>query len=112
MKAKVHPEWFPQAKAKCTCGNTFLVGSTKPELHVEICSACHPFWTGALKFVDRAGRVEKFEQKRKGASGKLSRREKAKIRLETKERERLEEEKRPKTFKEMLHSRSELQKTS
>lgn len=71
MKKEGHPE-FHVIKASCACGNTFETGSTNKELKVEICSACHPFFTGVQKFVDTAGRVEKFvrrfnkaEQKKK-----------------------------------------------
>ncbi|MBI4050568.1 MAG: 50S ribosomal protein L31 [Candidatus Doudnabacteria bacterium] len=60
MKADIHPTYYAQAKVICACGNAFTVGSTKPELHVEICSNCHPFYTGKQKLVDTAGRVEKF----------------------------------------------------
>ena len=59
MKEKIHPKWF-QATVVCACGNTFVTGSTLEKLHVEICSACHPFFTGKQKFVDTEGRVEKF----------------------------------------------------
>lgn len=102
MKTKIHPKWYPDAKVTCTCGNTFTVGSTKPEIKVEVCAACHPLFTGEQKFVDTAGRVEKFEKKRKGAVGKLSKKEKARLKAEEKRRREEEEAKRPKTFKEML----------
>lgn len=59
MKEKIHPKWF-EATVVCACGNTFTTGSTVEKLHVEICSACHPFFTGKQKFVDTEGRVEKF----------------------------------------------------
>lgn len=63
MKAGIHPEYH-EITVTCSCGNTFKTGSTasKP-LHVEVCSACHPFYTGKQKIVDTAGRVEKFRQK-------------------------------------------------
>lgn len=61
MKADTHPTYFPQAKVVCACGNTFTVGSTKEKIEVEICSACHPFYTGGDKVLDTAGRVEKFK---------------------------------------------------
>src|SRR5690348_3977821 len=60
MKAKVHPKWF-DATVICACGNTFTVGATVPEIHVEVCSVCHPFYTGQMKFVDTAGRVDAFK---------------------------------------------------
>lgn len=63
MKKDIHPKYYPEAKAICACGNTFITGSTLPELKVEICSACHPFYTGKQKLVDSARRVEKFQAK-------------------------------------------------
>ena len=60
MKKNIHPQYYKKAKVTCACGNTFEVGSTEPELHVEVCSACHPFYTGTAKFIDTAGRVDKF----------------------------------------------------
>jgi len=59
MKKDIHPKYYPQAKVKCACGNTFEVGSTKPEIEVEICSSCHPFYTGKEKIIE-TGQVEKF----------------------------------------------------
>lgn len=63
MKSGIHPTYYPKAKVKCACGNSFAVGSTKEHLEVEICSNCHPFYTGGSKIVDTAGRVEKFKQR-------------------------------------------------
>ena len=68
MKKTIHPTWFPDAKVSCACGNTFTVGATKPELRVEICAKCHPFFTGEMRFVDTMGRVEKFQEKIKSAA--------------------------------------------
>lgn len=62
MKPKIHPEYH-QVEVKCACGNTFTTGSTNREIKVDICSACHPFFTGKQKFVDTAGRVERFQKK-------------------------------------------------
>jgi large subunit ribosomal protein L31 len=62
MKKEIHPEYH-ETKVTCGCGNTFKTGSTLKEIHVEICSVCHPFYTGKQKFVDTAGRVEKFQRK-------------------------------------------------
>ncbi len=62
MKADIHPE-YKEATVTCICGNTFKTGSTKEELRVEVCSECHPFFTGKQKFVERGGRVEKFKKK-------------------------------------------------
>ena len=63
MKKENHPEYFANAKVACACGNAFTVGSTKKEIRVELCNACHPFYTGKQKFVDTARRVEKFQEK-------------------------------------------------
>lgn len=63
MKKDLHPTYFPEAKVTCACGNSFTTGSTKEELRVEICSECHPFYTGKQKFVERGGRVERFKKK-------------------------------------------------
>lgn len=73
MKPDIHPE-YKLGTVTCACGNTFQVRSTVGDLHVEICSACHPFFTGKQKLVDSAGRVEKFMQKY-GLSGKDSKTE-------------------------------------
>ncbi|MCH7781426.1 MAG: 50S ribosomal protein L31 [Acidobacteria bacterium] len=66
MKKDLHPEYY-EIEVTCACGNSFKTGSTLPEMKVEICSACHPFFTGKQKLIDTAGRVERF-QKRYGKS--------------------------------------------
>ncbi|MEX0776376.1 MAG: 50S ribosomal protein L31 [Phycisphaeraceae bacterium] len=66
MKASIHPDYI-NCKVTCACGNHFDTRSTRPTLHVDICSACHPFFTGKQKFVDTAGRVEKFQKKFSGS---------------------------------------------
>ena len=63
VKDKIHPKWYPEAKVSCACGSTFTTGSTLPSISVEICSACHPLFTGQQKFIDTAGRVDKFNQR-------------------------------------------------
>jgi len=60
----IHPKYYPEAKLKCSCGKTYTVGATKPEIKVEICSGCHPFYTGEKKLIDTAGRVERFKTRR------------------------------------------------
>lgn len=67
MKKDIHPEYNKEANVTCACGNTFTVGSTASEIDVEICSNCHPFYTGVEKVVDTAGRVEKFKARREAA---------------------------------------------
>lgn len=63
MKKDTHPEYFKDAKISCACGNIMTVGSTKKEIKVELCSNCHPFYTGKQKIVDTARRVEKFAKR-------------------------------------------------
>ena len=103
MKKDIHPKWYPEAKVICACGNEFTVGSTKPELHVEICASCHPFYTGQEKLLDTEGRVEKFERKRVEAEKKTELRTK---KTEKEKREQAKREKwareRPKTLREMI----------
>jgi large subunit ribosomal protein L31 len=62
MKQDIHPEYV-ETRVTCSCGNTFTTRSTKPELHVELCNQCHPFYTGKQKLVDTGGRVERFQRK-------------------------------------------------
>jgi len=62
MKPNIHPQYFDDAKVTCNCGNTFVTGATVPEIHVEVCSNCHPFFTGEMKYLDTLGRVEKFQK--------------------------------------------------
>jgi large subunit ribosomal protein L31 len=62
MKAKIHPEYVP-VHVTCTCGNEFMTRSTRDSLHVEVCSNCHPFYTGRQKLVDTGGRVERFQRR-------------------------------------------------
>lgn len=63
MKKDIHPKYYPNARAQCACGNTFTVGSTKEFLEVEVCSNCHPFYTGKEKIVDTMGQVQKFRKR-------------------------------------------------
>jgi large subunit ribosomal protein L31 len=65
MKPKIHPEYYTDAKVICACGNTFTTGSTKKTLKVELCSKCHPFYTGEQRVVDTLGRVERFKRRYK-----------------------------------------------
>jgi large subunit ribosomal protein L31 len=65
MKEKIHPKYFPDAQVVCACGNTYTTGSTRKQLRVELCSKCHPFFTGERRIMDTAGRVERFKQRYK-----------------------------------------------
>lgn len=100
MKASGHPQYF-QATVTCACGNTFTVGSTKPKIDVDICGACHPFFTGEMKFVDTMGRVERFMKKQTSTAGQAYVSKTAKRAMKKKEEEEAEK-KLPKSLKEML----------
>lgn len=63
MKKDLHPKYYEKATVQCACGNKFEIGATKPEIHVEICGVCHPFYTGKEKMIDTTGRVEKFKNR-------------------------------------------------
>ncbi|MEE9399442.1 MAG: 50S ribosomal protein L31 [Dehalococcoidales bacterium] len=65
MKDKIHPRYYNDAQVLCSCGNTFTTGSTKKELKVELCSMCHPFFTGERRMLDTTGRVERFKKRYK-----------------------------------------------
>ncbi|MFH1236531.1 MAG: 50S ribosomal protein L31 [Parcubacteria group bacterium] len=62
MNTSIHPTYFPEAKIVCACGNTFTAGSTKNEIRVEVCSNCHPFYTGKQRFVDTQRRLDRFQK--------------------------------------------------
>ena len=94
MKANIHPQFFEDAKVTCVCGNTFTTGSTLAEIHVDICSNCHPFFTGEMKYVDILGRVERFQQKQKKAK---------ELKTQTVQKvEARKEKKRPESLREMM----------
>jgi len=79
MKKEIHPTYYPKARVKCACGNTFTMGATKEFIEIEICSSCHPFYTGKKRIVDTLGRVERFQQrlaKKKGKKAKKVKNEK------------------------------------
>ncbi|MBW2562165.1 MAG: 50S ribosomal protein L31 [Deltaproteobacteria bacterium] len=63
MKEKIHPKYFEDATVTCSCGNVFTTGSTRKELKVELCSKCHPFYTGQRRVLDTTGRVERFRKR-------------------------------------------------
>ena len=97
MKANIHPTYFPQAQVTCVCGNSFVTGSTKPQIKVEICSNCHPFYTGTQKFVDTVGNIERFQSKIKAAAAKQA--------VASDKKKKIQEEARqPKTLREMLQA--------
>jgi len=94
MKSDIHPKYYDDCKVTCVCGNTFTTGSTLAEIRVEVCSKCHPFFTGEMKYMDTLGRVEKFQK----------RQQKAKVIREQKVQRIAEKEKvrRPESLKEMI----------
>ena len=71
MKKETHPKYYENAKVNCACGHSFTVGSTLEEINIEICSACHPFYTGKQKLLDSARRVEKFQTRTENKSKTL-----------------------------------------
>lgn len=70
MKSQIHPQYFDDAQVVCSCGNKFTVGSTKQNIHVELCDNCHPFYTGQARFVDSASRIERFKLKQSQATAR------------------------------------------
>ena len=100
MKKDIHPKYYKDCKVTCACGNSFLVGSTQKEISVEICSKCHPFYTGKQKLVDSARRVEKFEEKKaKQAKAAAARKGKKVKRAEQKSKKAKDVEIETKKFK-------------
>lgn len=97
MKQTIHPQYFDNAQVICVCGNKFTTGSTREVIHVELCSSCHPFYTGEQRFVDSASRIQKFQQRSEDAKKYQV------VSKEKKERERKRSE-APKSLREMLSS--------
>lgn len=96
MKTAIHPQWYPETKVTCACGNNFTVGSTVTEIHVEVCSACHPFYTGEAKFIDTKGRVDRFRDlQARQTEKRVSKKEKRQIKRQQKIQEELS---RPETL--------------
>jgi large subunit ribosomal protein L31 len=75
MKADIHPKYYPNARVTCSCGNTWITGSTLPEIRTDVCSACHPFFTGEQRIVDTAGQVERFMKRLERRQSESARRE-------------------------------------
>lgn len=95
MKAKIHPQWYDDAVVTCACGHTFVTGSTKQQIHVDICSACHPLFTGEARYVDTMGRVERFEKMRLQAQAQTGKRKSKKKAIDQSQTE-------PLSLKEMI----------
>lgn len=99
MRTKIHPSWHKDAIVTCACGNTFTIGATVPEIKVEVCYNCHPFFTGQMKFVDAAGRVDSFRARQKAADKKvLSKADRRRIKRDKKIQEQLD---RPESLEEL-----------
>jgi len=96
MKKGIHPTYYEDAVVVCSCGNTFTAGSTKKEIHVEVCHKCHPFYTGQHRYLDVKGRVESFQKKQEKAK-KYQAKKPAKKKEE-------KEEYQPKTLRELLEA--------
>lgn len=105
MKAQIHPTWYPECRVTCgNCGNVITLGSTVPQIQVEVCSACHPFYTGKMKYIDTRGRVERFMAKQKAVEGKkaLSKKEKRALAQKVKLEEELN---RPESLQDLRASK-------
>jgi large subunit ribosomal protein L31 len=85
MKKDIHPKYYDKARVTCACGSNFEVGSTKEHLEVEICSQCHPFYTGKEKVVDTMGRVERFKKRLEKKQDTKSKKEKKVKKAKSKE---------------------------
>lgn len=99
MKQGIHPTWFPEAKVICACGESFITGSTVGEIKVDICSKCHPLFTGKQKFVDTLGQVERFQKKQETAKVKQ---EERKVIVERRTAKVSEEKKEKPSLKDLL----------
>lgn len=99
MKQGIHPNWYSETKVICACGNSFITGSTLPEIHVEICNMCHPLFTGQQRFVDTLGQVDRFIKKTE--SSKIKQEERKRI-LETRKSKVEEKRKERPSLKDLL----------
>ncbi len=95
MKANIHPQYFTDAVVTCVCGNSFTTGSTQQALHVELCSKCHPFYTGEQRFLDTRSVIKKFQDKQEKAKS-------YQVVISKKKEEKRKQEEGPKTLREML----------
>lgn len=95
MKANIHPTYYNDTKVTCSCGNTFTTGSIRQSISVEVCSNCHPFYTGEERLLDTRGRAENFARKMKAA-------EKYTAKKSKKHRNKSQDGNQPKTLRELL----------
>lgn len=98
MRKDIHPQIFSEAVVSCACGNAFITMSTKKEIQVEICSACHPFYTGQKRYIDTEGQIDKFAKKVKAAKDSSAAVKSAKSKKEAK---KAGEKKGPITLKDL-----------
>lgn len=113
MKKDIHPKYFEDAKIICACGNIIITGSTKPETKVEVCSACHPFYTGKKRLVDTAGQLDRFKKRfDKSAQMKADIEKKAKDAKKKVKTPKVEQEKPKKTAKKPATKKTTAKKTS
>jgi large subunit ribosomal protein L31 len=91
MKKDIHPEYYPEAVVRCACGNTWTTGSTVPEVRTDVCSKCHPFFTGEQRIVDSEGRVDRFYRRLEQARQMQGASETEEAELVTEEAESAEE---------------------
>lgn len=95
MKKDIHPKYYKEAKIICACGNVITTGSTKPEMKVEVCSACHPFYTGKKRLLDTTGRLDRFKKRvEKGEKIKAEMLEKKKAKVKGKKTLKVASEKK------------------
>jgi large subunit ribosomal protein L31 len=107
MKKKIHPKYSSNVKVTCSCGNTFVTGSTNDEITTELCSQCHPFYTGEQKIVDSANLVSKFKKRKKKAAKKVLSKKEKQLRRKRKRRKKTQStDKKEKTLKDMLNNLS------
>ncbi|MBI2315014.1 50S ribosomal protein L31 [Candidatus Daviesbacteria bacterium] len=99
MKPNIHPTWYNDAKVTCACGANFTTGSTLPQIRVEICSQCHPLFTGQQKFVDTLGQVDRFIKKTEVSKVKIEERKKI---LEARQSKKAEQKKERPSLKDLL----------
>lgn len=95
MKANIHPKYFPETDVVCSCGSSFVTGSTKDQIRVEICYKCHPIYTGEKRFMDSLGQVGKYEKKLKIAAD-------YRAKYPTKKKDEKKSDNAPKSLKELL----------
>lgn len=98
MKKEIHPKFNTDTIVTCACGNTFTTGSTLPKINIDMCSKCHPFFTGTQKFIDTEGRVEKFAKRQAIA--------KKNAEVKKEEKKKIVDDRSPKSLKEMLKEAS------